>query len=144
MTTWRIVSNRWTKKTFFYLLAAFLGGCLPVISLHPLYTEKDVVFEEKLLGKWVDDPDSPETIWRFSRVDEPKNAYKLVFSDNEGKKGSFIVHLVKLQTTGTPRRKMLFFDLFPAELPWDIEDPNQVELPYNSFFFNARSYIYKN
>jgi len=134
MTTWRIVSNRWTKKTLFYLLAAFLGGCLPVISLHPLYTEKDVVFEKQLLGKWVDDPNSPETIWQFTRVDEPKNAYKLVFSDNEGKKGSFIVHLVKLQSAGPPRKKMLFFDLFPAELPWDIEDPNEMERPYNAFF----------
>jgi hypothetical protein len=129
-----IFTDERTKKVIFCLLAALLGGCLPVISLHPIYTEKDVIFEEKLLGKWVDDPNNPETTWQFSRVDEPKNAYKLSFSDNEGKKGSFIVHLVKLQSAGAPRRKMLFFDLFPAELPWEIEDPNKVELPYNAFF----------
>ena len=39
-----------TKKFLFYLLAVFLGGC--VLSLHPLYTEKDLIFEEKLLGTW--------------------------------------------------------------------------------------------
>ena len=53
------------KKFLFYLLAALLGGCVPVMSLHSLYTEENVVFEEKLLGTWVDDPNSPETIWEF-------------------------------------------------------------------------------
>jgi len=47
-----------TKKLLFYSLAALLGGCVPVMSLHPLYTEKDVLFEEKLLGRWVDGPNN--------------------------------------------------------------------------------------
>ena len=38
------------KKPFLCLLAVLLGGCVP--SLHPLYTEKEIVFEEKLLGVW--------------------------------------------------------------------------------------------
>lgn len=115
------------KKALFYLLTALLGGCVPVLSLHPLYTEKDVIFEEKLLGTWIENPDDPETIWRFSRADDPNNEYKLVFSDDQGKKGSFTVHLVKLKSK-------LFLDVYPSELPWEIEDPNKVELPYNSFF----------
>jgi hypothetical protein len=28
-----------TKKLLFYLLAALLSGCVPVMSLHSLYTE---------------------------------------------------------------------------------------------------------
>jgi hypothetical protein len=128
-----ILNNERTKKLLFCLLAALLGGCLPVMSLHPIYTEKDVIFEEKLLGKWVDDPNSPETTWQFSRVDEPKNAYNLVFYDQEGKKGVFIAHLVRLRSVGTYKNR-LFLDIFPAELPWEIEDPNKVELPYNSLF----------
>ena len=123
----RIVSNGRVKKALFYLLAALLGGCVPVMSLHPLYTEKDVVFEEKLLGKWVDDPDNSETTWQFERIDEPNNAYSLVFSDEEGKKGSFVAHLVRLHNR-------LFLDVYPSEPPWEIEDPNKLELPYNSFF----------
>ena len=123
----RIVSDGRAKKALFYLLAALLGGCAPVMSLHPLYTEKDVVFEERLLGRWVDDPNSPETTWEFSRIEEPNNAYSLVFSDEEGKKGSFVAHLVRLQNR-------LFLDVYPSKPPWEIEDPNKLELPYNSFF----------
>lgn len=48
------------KKLLFYSLAAILGGCVPVMSLHPLYTEKDVLFEEKLLGSWVDGPNNTD------------------------------------------------------------------------------------
>jgi len=115
------------KKILFYLLAALLGGCVPVISLHSLYTQENVVFEEKLLGTWVDDPNGPEVIWEFTRIDEPKNAYKLVFSDDKGKKGSFVAHLVKLQNR-------LFLDAFPSEFPWEPDDPNEVKWLYNSFF----------
>ncbi len=127
MNVGRVVSDGWVKKAFFYLLAALLGGCVPVMSLHPLYTEKDVIFEEKLLGKWVDDPNEPETKWEFSRVEESTSAYGLVFSDEEGKKGSFVAHLIRLQNR-------LFLDVYPSEPPWEIEDPNKLELPYNSFF----------
>ena len=123
----RIAFDGRAKKVLFYLLAALLGGCVPVMSLHPLYTEKDVVFEKKLLGTWVDDPNSPETTWEFNRIEEPNNAYNLLFSDEEGKKGSFVAHLVKLQNR-------LFLDVYPSELPSKIEDPNKLELPFNSFF----------
>ena len=127
MSVRRIVSDGRAKKALFYLLAALLGGCVPVMSLHPLYTEKDVVFEERLLGRWVDDPNSPEITWEFDRIEEPNNAYNLVFSDEESKKGSFVAHLVRLQNK-------LFLDVYPSEPPWEIEDPNKLELPYNSFF----------
>jgi hypothetical protein len=115
------------KKILFYLLAVLLGGCVPVMSLHSLYTKENVVFEEKLLGTWVDDPNSPEVIWEFTHIDEPKNAYKLIFSDDKGKKGSFVAHLVKLQNR-------LFLDVYPGELPWEPDDPNEVKWLYNSFF----------
>ena len=134
MNIWKMVSNGRTKKALFYLIAALLGGCLPVVSLHPLYTEKDVIFEEKLLGKWVDDSNNPEFTWRFSRIDGAKKEYGLVLYDEEGQKGSFIAHLVRLQSVGTPKKYQLFWDIFPAELPWEIEDPNKIELPYNSLF----------
>jgi hypothetical protein len=114
-----------TNKLLFYVLAALLGGCVPVMSLHSLYTEKDVTFEEKLLGTWVQDND--ETTWEFARIDEPRNAYKLIFSDEDGQKGSFVARLVKLENR-------LFLDIYPSELPWDPEDPNKLDWPYNSLF----------
>ena len=128
-----------TKKFLFYLLAGILGGCIPVMSLHPLYTEEDVVFEEKLVGLWVDD--SNNTL-EFKSVEKPENAYELVYSDNEGKKGSFVAHLVKLQNT-------LFLDIFPNQFPCkDEEEEHQLvedkiiltvkvlmKWHYNAFFF---------
>jgi len=116
-----------TKKVLFYILAVILGGCVPVISLHPLYTEKDVVVDKKLYGTWVDDVNSPKTTWEFKNIEDPKNAYKLIFTDEEGKKGSFVTHLVKLQDR-------LFLDIYPSGLPWDTKDPNTMDWPYNSFF----------
>jgi hypothetical protein len=106
------------------LLAGLLGGCLPVISLHPLFTEKDLAFDEKFLGTWVDD--SNDT-WQFSDANKPEKAYELIFTDKEGKKGSFVAHLVKLE-------KRLFLDVFPNQLPSDEKDPNKTQWPYNNFF----------
>jgi hypothetical protein len=117
-----------TKKLLFYILAVIIGGCVPVISLHPLYTEKDVVVDQKLYGTWTNDPNSPKTTWEFKSIDEPENAYNLIFTDEEGLKGSFVARLVKLQDK-------LFLDIFPSELPWeDPEDPNKMDWPYNSLF----------
>lgn len=115
------------KKILFYLLAATLCGCVPVASLHCLYTEGDIVFEEKLLGTWVQEPNEPKTTWEFSRNDDPNNAYKFIFTDDEGKKGSFVAVMVKL-------KDKLYLDVFPSELPWDMDDPNHVPWLYNSFF----------
>ena len=116
-----------TKKFLFYLLAALLGGCVPVLSLHPLYTDKDIVYEEKLLGTWIDDKDpNDKTIWQFSKADKPEKAYKLIFSDNKDKKGAFIAHLVKLQDK-------LFFDVYPSEPQGEQQDPNTIKWPYNFF-----------
>jgi len=116
-----------TKKLLFYMFAAIMSGCVPVLSLHPLYTEKDVISDKKLYGTWVSDSNDSKTTWEFKRTDEPKNAYKLIFTDEEEKKGSFVAHLVKLQDK-------LFLDIFPSELPWDPKDPNKMDWPYNSLF----------
>lgn len=114
-----------TKKILFYVLAGILGGCVPVMSLHPLYTEKDVVFEEKLLGTWVQD--NNETTWQFTCPNEPEKTYEIVFSDKEGKKGLFSAHLIRL-------KDKLFLDLYPGEPPWDETDPNKIKWPYNTLF----------
>jgi len=121
------------KKLLFYLLAILLGGCIPVMSLHPLFTEEDLVFEEKLLGTWVDDPNSPKSTWEFKRIvdsskkewefDLPKKqekAYKLILLDNkQGTKGSFFAHVVKL-------KDQLFLDVYPSQLPSAKMDPNEI------------------
>jgi len=115
------------RKLVFYLLAGLMGGCVPVISLHPLYTKEDMVLDRNLLGTWVDDPNEPDSIWQFERVNEQEKAYNLVFADDDGLKGSFTVHLLKL-------KDQLFLDVYPSEVPWEMDDPNESKWPYNSMF----------
>jgi hypothetical protein len=116
-----------TRKFLFYMMPLFLCGCVPILSLYPLYTKEDVVLDKKLLGTWIDDVNNPETTWEFQRIDEPENAYKLIFTDEDSKKGSFVAHLLKLQNK-------LFLDIYPSDLPWEPDDPNKMDWPYNSFF----------
>ena len=168
LPTGRFASNRRTKKflfrvktslfsqtsgTFasccgFYLLAALLGGCVPVMSLHPLFTDESITFEERLLGTWVDDPNSPETTWEFTRLADspehewefnrpkkPEKAYKLVLINNQdGTKGSFFARLVKL-------KDRLFLDIYPSQLPCKKPDPNDGWLFNALFLIPGHSFI---
>jgi hypothetical protein len=88
-----------TKKAAFYLLAVMLGGCV-ICSLHPLYTDEELIFEEKLIGKW----SAEDGIWEF-RAGEP-NTYQMRVLDEGGKEGRFVAHLVNL-------KDMTFLDIFP-------------------------------
>jgi hypothetical protein len=103
-----------TRKFLFYLLAGLLGCCVP--SLHPLYTDKELVFDEKLLGSW---GESNQT-WEFKKGEKEKS-YDLI-TDEKGKKGEFTVYLVKIQDTSkadkekkSARQTLLFLDLYPKE-----------------------------
>jgi len=124
-----------TKTLLFYLLAALLGGCVPIFSINPLYTEKDVVFKEELLGVWAD-PNNPEGVWEFKRNDESKNAYQLIVDMGDDAKGLFDAHLVNL-------KGQLFLDVYPAEkgleqtmegLEEKVKDPNSTVWPLNFAF----------
>jgi len=85
----------------FYLAAIFLSGCVQP-SLKPLFHEKEVFFEPKLVGTWKA-VDSNE-VWQFSKL-EDANAYKLVVTD-DGKEGTFAAGLGKIDNN-------LFLDVFP-------------------------------
>ena len=92
-------------RKFFLLIGvlAALIGCVP--SWNPLYTEKDLVFDDKLLGTWKDSDDK-ET-WVFERTGE--KSYRLTHTDSEGKKGKFDAHLLKLNARN-------FLDLYLTDL----------------------------
>ena len=129
------------KKLAFMCLAALLGGCVPILSLHPLFTEENVVFEEKLLGTWVEDSTPPELTLEFARLDptaveslqeqfgeQVNKFYRLNITDKEGHKGSLVACLVKL-------KDRLFLDVFPDKLPSGETDMEEPKLMYNAFFF---------
>lgn len=136
------------KKFLFYLITILLGGCVPVMSLHPLFTEENLVFEEKLLGTWVDNPNSPKSTWEFQRVEDsaqkegelnppkkPDKAYKLILLNNEDNtKGSFYAHLVKLENR-------LFLDVYPSRIPCAEPDPNKDWLLNTFFLIPGHSFV---
>jgi len=79
-----------------------LTGCVPVDSLNPLYTDKDLAFDESLLGSWVG-PDKGEEggLEILAREKDGKKSYLLVMTDkdkdlNVFKKTVYHASLVKL------------------------------------------------
>src|SRR6478752_1849173 len=100
------------NKRYLVLLAllACLTGCVPVDSLNPLYTDKDVVFDESLLGSWVG-PDKGEEggLEILAREQDGKKSYLLVMTDKSKdlkvfKKTVYQARLVELN-------KHLFLDV---------------------------------
>ena len=69
------------KHLVFLALLACLTGCVPVDSLNPLYTDKDVVFDESLLGEWVGMDPSETGGMKF--IKEGDNAYVIVSTDTD-------------------------------------------------------------
>ena len=88
-----------------------LSGCIR--SLQPLYTDADLVFDEALIGTWIDD-DSKE-VWQFAKGDG--QFYDLTYTNSDGESGLFAIHLVALKGER-------FLDFYPAE----------VEIPANAFY----------
>jgi hypothetical protein len=91
-------------KKFLLLLAGLLllTGCVPVDSLNPLYTDKDLAFDESLLGSWVG-PDKGEEggLEILAREQDGKKSYLLVMTDKNKdlkvfKKTVYHASLVKL------------------------------------------------
>ena len=103
---------RWIRIPVIFALAFFMASCF-VTSIHPLYTEKDLVFVPELLGTWK--VEEEENIYTFKQSGE--NAYELIITGQESSKksieildydeaGRYEAHLVKLG-------KFLFLDIYP-------------------------------
>ncbi len=130
-----------TRKLMPYCLSVLLAGCVPVVSLHPLFTRDTIVYEEKLLGTWVEDSNKPQIVWEFAPLEENtaerlpaemreaiQKCYRVNVVDDKGRKGSFAACLVKLQDK-------LFLDVLPDKFPSAEQDAEQMKLAYNAFFF---------
>lgn len=76
----------------FVLSAALLlcSSCVP--SVNPIFSDKDTVFDQSIVGKW-GDLESSET-WEFSSTNQKE--YKLVHKDEAGKTGTFTARLTDL------------------------------------------------
>lgn len=130
--------------TILFLAMLFFQGC--IASLHPLYTDKDLVFDKRLLGTW--HTSDPNETWNLqnllesqhSQFKDPKerkekdifqsslinkNSYLLTYTEN-GAKAEFMFNLVKLGDH-------FFADLFPLDLHEKNELLKNHYLPVHSY-----------
>ncbi len=73
-------------------------GCVP--SIHQLFTDETLTFDEALVGIWKED----DNTWQFEK--ESDNSYKMTLTDDKGKRGTFETHMVEI---GDRR----YLDLYP-------------------------------
>lgn len=85
------------------LISTILSSCL-VKSLHPFYKERDVVFNESLIGTWIDQDSS---IWEFEQhkvavkfmsPEKPVDYYHVKLVDEEDGNSYFEVRLFRLNS----------------------------------------------
>lgn len=87
-------------------LLALVAGCVVTPSLHPIYTDKELIFDQGLVGSWVVPAEEGGVTWTF-QPGEGK-AYRLIVQEAEGAE-KFTAHLVKLGD-------LTFLDLLPELL----------------------------
>jgi hypothetical protein len=98
------------------------GACVP--SMNPIFTEQDLVFDQALLGRWTD-PENTES-WEFIYADEKE--YKLVYTDEQGKKGVFKARLARIEGK-------TFLDLTPMRGAGEMNDFHR------SHFFKTHTFV---
>jgi hypothetical protein len=95
----------------------FLAGCI-VTSIYPYYTDKDLVLDPAVLGKWVEKGKTNETSEYVKFEPMGTNGYwATVFGTDET--NSFEVHLFRLKT-------QMFVDSFPTNRSLDFVPVHQV------------------
>ena len=101
--------------------AVLVGACIP--SVNPFYTDKDIVFDTRLVGEWQEKgkADGPD-VWKFEKSGD--NGYKLTVTEKEGKEGKFDARLFKL-------KEECFLDLIPTGCNYAT---NQADLVAFSMF----------
>jgi hypothetical protein len=100
---------------------ALLCSCIP--SVNPFYTDKDVIFDTRLIGEWQekDKSDNPD-VWKFEGT--TNQTYKLTITEKEGKQGRFNAHLFQL-------KQEYFLDLIPDDCNYAT---NQADLVAASMY----------
>lgn len=95
------------------LLIFIMQGCF-VKSLHPFYTDKDVIFKKELTGNWTDKDSARWEIHQHMRStgllepDVPDKSYDISLTDSKGT-SRFIAHLFRLEGR-------LYLDFYPTDI----------------------------
>ncbi len=95
-------------------LTAILAGCV-VTSVHPFYTDKDLVFEPALVGDWLKDAgDSQPEVWKFEKSGNLAYRFTLI---EQGKATVMEARAFKLQG-------QLFLDIFSVNRDIEVIPPH--------------------
>jgi len=99
------------------VVASLLTSCV-VTSVYPFYTAKNIVFDQALLGDWIDavKTNAPNQFVRVERLGE--KGY-LVTAFTESETNSTEAYLFRL-------KEQLFLDVFPTNRPLDYLPVHQV------------------
>jgi hypothetical protein len=118
---------RCPRRTSYFLVVPILGmvaalasGCVTQ-SVHPLYDERTLVFDERLLGSWGDD----DAVWSFTA--DGAGGYELLHSDPDG---TIVAeaHLVRIDGS-------TFLDIYAPDLLADGSELREVlVLPLHTIF----------
>jgi len=84
-------------------MAVLLTACVP--SLHPLYTERDLVSDPAFTGVWVAEDDGHQTKWTVTKSGD---GYEMVDVEEDEDPAQFDVRMVRLGDS-------TFLDLYPAK-----------------------------
>ena len=103
--------------------ALFSAGCVP--SLSPLYTDQDLIYDNSLVGVWID-KEAGET-WTFSN--HGKLEYKLLHTDVDGRNGEFSARLMRIEDE-------IFLDIVPIKTGFAQSDF------YQGFFIATHTFMH--
>ena len=105
--------------TAFATLLIFLSGCLT--TLHPIFTEKDIVYDSKLIGTWNTESNGNKGVALItnlateSSIELPgkistikQKGYLISYLGVDGESDRYIAFLAKIG-------KHLYFDYYPAD-----------------------------
>lgn len=101
-----------------YMLASLLvlaAGCVP--SLHPVYTEDQLVFDKNLVGQWV--ASNVDVKWNFEKLDDHR--YRLLYTDAKGQRGRFLACVASIDDADTR-----LLDLVPEA----VQTPDEASVFY--------------
>ncbi len=96
-------------KLLWFGALVLLMGCVP--SLHPFYTDKDLLFQPALVGNWMD-TENPNNTWDFVKSND--TSYIITYTE-DSTPGKFDGHFFKLGN-------QLYLDIYPQEIPKEIAD----------------------
>jgi hypothetical protein len=124
---------RWAKVILILLLGMSLCGCVPQLSLYPLWDKEHLASEPALVGTWINE-DGTECI-QFMEEDQRK--YLAVYSAKDGEKSSqssYAMHMIRLEGT-------LFFDFEPDQTALEERLKPELYLPLVTAHFFARGHL---